>query len=660
MKMFENYTGNAMLNNALMTIEALAKLNSVSEITPNVLLRLYTDKGLLKLNKRLKSYTMLFTKNGPLHNDKANGDKTYEALFKTIVNNFENEGDKICEISGLKFNSTFKTFFEISLKNIGISEKEIQKKDTNLSRTWFPLIGGLGSDAQALPQAKFTLQIHPICIVIMQFLPLSALLYKGGILLIDSSNFEFAKAYVFDNQKELEKRIQATKSTDSVENVRDFSKGNYLIKALKILQDKEDEETYSDLNLWSFSNSGTGASCEIDRVPSSLIQKLIKLKKYSPNVRKELEEILNNGQSSFSFLKDLEDNKEWWLLYPNVFGSGKKRMEYNGVTVDFLEAYFKVINGVKKIEYAKYLAYLIDKYKSKSFEKYLSDTSAWNEKEYRVDLYSVLVEATKNKEWDLYHHIQILDDSDQLPLRNTFYKIHKLIHFYYQKQVFLNKLPALNGIFSNTEIFCEWLISLIQNDINGNKIIKDLINTQNYASFGFSDLLLRSYELSYLNLSTITKTLYNENYYSAKSGLNELLRIFFNQSQKEIFDVKELVLSQEPELDNYTEKWFDDIKSFCAEYISYYLDKYKSKGKTLKLILDISLDTSKFLYWFREAIERTNGYLKEKNGNRQDKWSEALLYNPQGEFVISFVKFAIKFSLLKQYQYSNQEHTLIS
>jgi len=262
MKIFETYTGNAMLNNALMTIEALGNFKSVSEITPDVLLQLYNDKELLKLNKRLKSYTMLFTKNGPLHNDKANGDKTYEALFKTIINNFENEGDKKCEISGLKFNSTFKAIFEIALKSIGIPEKEIQKKDTNLSRTWFPLIGTLGSDAQALPQAKFTLQIHPICIIILQFLPLSSLIYNRNILLIDSSNFEFAREFIRENQRELSKRIQITKSTDPIENIKDFSKGNYILKALKILQNKEEEESYSDLNLWSFSNSGTGASCK--------------------------------------------------------------------------------------------------------------------------------------------------------------------------------------------------------------------------------------------------------------------------------------------------------------------------------------------------------------------------------------------------------------
>ena len=49
-----------------MTIEAVGNLKTISQITPDVLLQLYNEKGLLTLNKRLKSYTMLFTKNGKL------------------------------------------------------------------------------------------------------------------------------------------------------------------------------------------------------------------------------------------------------------------------------------------------------------------------------------------------------------------------------------------------------------------------------------------------------------------------------------------------------------------------------------------------------------------------------------------------------------------
>jgi len=37
MTIFNTYTGNAMLNNALMTIEALGQLKNVSAINPKVL-----------------------------------------------------------------------------------------------------------------------------------------------------------------------------------------------------------------------------------------------------------------------------------------------------------------------------------------------------------------------------------------------------------------------------------------------------------------------------------------------------------------------------------------------------------------------------------------------------------------------------------------------
>ena len=475
MSIFKNYTGNAMLNNALMTIEALGKLKSVDQITPNFLLDLYASQDLKEINKRLKSYTMLFSLNNPLVTPTKKqdnmGEKTYHRLLTSIMNNYENEGSKLCELSGLRFEKTFEAFYmdEIELQKKAVKLKKLDTKeekklisnlentDFSLNRCWFPLIGGLGSDAQALPQAKFTIQIHPICIVIMQFLPLSSLLYKGGILLIDSSNFEFSRIFIDNNVKELQKRIELTKSTDSVENVKDFSKGSYLLKALEILENKELEEEYSDLNLWSFTNSGTGASCEIDRVPNVLMQKLIQLKRKS-TIRKELIGILNRTESSFTFLSSLEGNIEWWLLYPNVFGSGKKAVPYDGVSVAFLEAYFKVIGSEQKIEYAKYLAYLIHKYKSKSFEKYLSKTDAWSEKEYRTDLYVVFAEATKNGEWDLARHLEILDNKEQVPVKNNYYNIHKITHYYYQKKVFNQQLPKLKSESTNVSVVCNWFI----------------------------------------------------------------------------------------------------------------------------------------------------------------------------------------------------------
>ena len=131
----------------------------------------------------------------------------------------------------------------------------------------------------------------------MQFLPLSSLLYKGGILLIDSSNIKFSRRYIKQNLEVVKQKIELVKETEPIENIKDFAKGNYLNKALELIDEKEFEEDYSDLNLWSFSNSGTGASCEIDRIPDSLIRKLLNLRSI-PTIRLELKQIVENRDAS--------------------------------------------------------------------------------------------------------------------------------------------------------------------------------------------------------------------------------------------------------------------------------------------------------------------------------------------------------------------------
>lgn len=116
MTIFKTYTGNAMLNNALMTIEALGQLKKVSEINPSILKELYIKIDLKEINKRLKSYTMIFSLNNPLVNPQKKamnaGENTYHNLLNAIIDGYEQDGDKICEISGLRFNKTFEEFYQ--------------------------------------------------------------------------------------------------------------------------------------------------------------------------------------------------------------------------------------------------------------------------------------------------------------------------------------------------------------------------------------------------------------------------------------------------------------------------------------------------------------------------------------------------------------------
>lgn len=650
---FKKYTGNAMLNNALMTIEALGGLSSVSEITPELLLELYKSKELKDTNKRLKNYTMLFTKNGPLHNDKQNGDKVYDSLFASLVSEFENEGKYICEISGLRFNKSFQELYQQSLKLIGFTEKEIKKKDTNIGRTWFPLIGGLGSDAQALPQAKFMVDIHPICIAILQFLPLSSLLYKGGILLIDSSNFGLTRRMVFENVETLSERIEAVSSTDKIENVKDFSKGNYLIRAIEILTEKEEmEESYSDLNLWSFSNSGTGASCEIDRVPNSLIKKLMSLKN-NPKISLELKYILSNQALSRSFLENIEDNKDWFLLYPNVFGSGKKKVEHKGFSVDFLEEYYSVIKHESSISSAKYIVNLINKYKSKEFEKLLEKTDAWNMLEFRIEIFKVLLKATENGEWDIIHQVSILDDNNELPIRNQFYKLHRLIHFYYQNKVSNNKLIVNEKIQSNVLEACKWMIDVIKKDEKRTKIISELVDLNQLTRESFENLLIRAIPSQENILEAIIGIFCDNEYKIQRFGMNQLLRLYFSQKEQEKFESENLNFKIEDE-ELFGSLVFK-INSFIDDYFAYYSAKYNHREtgeapikKYAKFIDSLISERSHFSALINEAIENTNNYLIENGVNQFEKWSkDDLFVNPLGVGDYSFSSFVIKFLLKK-------------
>ncbi len=668
MKIFESYTGNAMLNNALMTIEALAGLNSVNEITPEVLLQLYKEpiKGnsLISLNLRLKSYTMIFSLNNPLVNPAKKtdlmGQRVYDGILQSIIKNCKTEGEHICEISGLRFHKTFEDYYILEVEKLKDfvkskkldSKKEkteltnLDKTDFSLNRCWFPLIGGLGSDAQALPQAKFALKIHPICIVIMQFLPLSSLLYKGGILLIDSSNIKFSRRYIKQNLEVVKQKIELVKETEPIENIKDFAKGNYLNKALELIDEKEFEEDYSDLNLWSFSNSGTGASCEIDRIPDSLIRKLLNLRSI-PTIRLELKQIVENRDVSGGFISSLEDNRDWWGLYP-----AKK---YDGVSVTFFESYYQTIGHTRNTIYAKYIAYLISKYKSKSFDKYLNKSDAYNEDTYKSDLYTVLTKATEDGLWSIEHQLQILDNQE-LPIKNSSYGLYKTIHFFYQRLSFNETKPALDTLNSDASNFIKWIIFLIQKDNNSKTIIKRLNDKQEYINVGYNEIFLRSASNHSVSIINIFEALYNLDGSSNRFGLNELLHLFFLQPTSEIYDNNSnLQITYNKVVESYL-NWFKMFEEFSLDYQTYYFDKYENKetgnkpyNKYLNQLTSIPNENTRFLRWLDEAITNTNEFLNKNIEKQEDQWSDSILYNPNGEFSVGFARFALQLSLRKVY-----------
>lgn len=638
MRIFKSYTGSAFLNNALQTIEVLADIDEVSEVTTDTLLELYEKHKIWELFKRMKSYSMLFSRNGPLLNDKEFGDEIFKGIIEHTLKNFENEGKYQCEISGLRFETSFSEIYEKVLYEIKYPVKKIKGKDKTINRCWFPLTGALGSDAQALPQATFEIKIHPICLVIIQFLPFSAMLYKGGILLIDSIDFEFSKDYINDNVKRVLQEIEITAANKLVENIRDFSKGDYILKALKIYSDKNNNyDGYSDLNLWSFSNSGTGASCYIDRIPNKIFKTLFNFYTTS-RTQNDLVQILTGSMSNY-FLEHLFEEKDFWGLYPRKV----KNKLLDGIGVPFYDAYQIAIGNAQYLNYAKYIAYLIDKddEKSNSVSKLLEKSDAYKEAEYNTLFYSILLRATENEEWSLSHHLEILDKTDSELINAWTYGIYKMTHYYYQKKVFSENCPEFKS--SNLTPVISTIIHLIETDTERNRSIKRLQNSQDYETFNINRVFVRNSEN--ISLSDIIKYTYSD-YRPKRRGLNKLLRLYYAQPIAN----NEFNISYFSKFNKENNCEFKLYQEFVEVFQTYYLEKYNQDLSKYKSYIQKSFPskTVHYIRWVFDVLNNINEFYKNDslfNKQQLTSFEEELFYSPNGEYNLNFSRFVVQFLL---------------
>jgi hypothetical protein len=588
-----------------------------------------------------------------LHNDKNNGEVIYDLLMKKIIKDFENNGSQTCEISGLQFTKSFEQFFKEVLKEFGFSEKEIQKKDTSLNRCWFPLIGALGSDAQALPQAKFAVNIHPICVAILQFLPQSSVLYKGGILLLDSTNFDFTREYIKENCETVQDRIETTPNDQQVQNYSFGKKGHYLKKALAIYDEKLFDDDYSDLNLWSFTNSGTGASCTVERIPNKLFQRLSKLRE-TATLKEETDSFLVNYGDRF--LEKLTGNLDFYELYPSK--------KYQGASIKFFNKYHELIGNKEILPFAQLAAHLLKKYGSKEDEKVLKKNDAYTESTYPPILLKALIEGAKNGEWNLNSHIFILDNSDRLRVKASKWRVHKMIHFYYQQPNLSVEERNLTPDIRETIVgrATALMIHLIEKDQYKNRIINDIIDPHKHQQVSLYRIFIRASKD--IGLQTIYNYFF-EDFQIQKFGLLEFLRVYYSQKDESRLPQidSQIFESQTEEVTELTK-----IKEFVNFYCDYYQSKYGSGEKFpvykfsdhVAGYLNAIQSGTDFYKWLMDAIENMTSFYKQaqREGleNTDTKleqirnYPDNFIYAQDGKPILSFSRFAVTFYMNKQVQ----------
>ena len=628
-----------MLDNALLALMIHGGCSKLSDITPRLVKSLVTE-DLASLYKRMKVYSMIYTRNGPLHNRKKDGLEVYIKLMHHILDQHENKGNLTCEITGLKFERSFTEEYEDVIERYGF-EGTIDK---SMSRCWLPLAGSLGSEAQALPQARFTPQIAPIIVVIMQFLPLVATLYKGRVLLVDTADKDFALRYLKANYKEINSLIATKSKGDTIPNTK-FTKGNYIQKALELLSDRQSYAPNIHLNLWSFTNAGTGAECEIDRIPDALLSKLKRL--YTMEFRKELNAILTNTKLQNGFLQALEENKDFWGLY--------KTKHAEAASLSFYEEYQRCIGNEKKLEASKYIAKLLHELQDARQAKLFAKNDAHHDKDYPAFVFAVLIKASKQKLWSIRHHLEILDDVSSFPISSNFYTSLKFIHFYYMDEE-VQEDCTLEGLsyqpaddIKDKEPLLK-LLSLLQEIIAKDKkadaFKRDMLSGKDYRKLPLEAYVARS-QLA-LPVTALVPIFFNEHYQKRTNGLLDLLRVLYATGENLTIEPAWPVES----VQIYPLSNLGVLTAFCDDYISYKKLRGQGEDRILKEIhKEISMASyPEFAKWLRSNCEYMNKFEVRKDFKNEFYDYEFMTTDLTGANTFTLASFVIRYTLLKYFQ----------
>ncbi len=312
-------TGNPFVDMSLCSLTALAEKDCINKLTLNDFNEILKKHDWAEINKSLKCFTMVFGNNGPLFQSAYKGKnlELYRELLTSLYNSvldMEGRHGQTCEICGKGFDFDINIIWEKALNKF-----ELKSKDKKyMGRDFFPLLGSIGNDAQILPSASRTLNVCPFCLFVVNFLPVGTMLLRGRLVCLESNSerlmVDMVKDIVKENigiymggRREIIGAKQGAKAF--IEKLLKMFRG--LIRDKKRYQLPE----HSCLYVWQFSNSGTGADCDLIEIPNKSLSIIKEMSEHGGDFLDEVYNLIRKDKKD-RFLESLQDGKDLKELYP--------------------------------------------------------------------------------------------------------------------------------------------------------------------------------------------------------------------------------------------------------------------------------------------------------------------------------------------------------
>ncbi|MDD2666686.1 MAG: hypothetical protein PHD13_04350 [Methanocellales archaeon] len=270
-------TGNPFVDTGQAVIAHLAGKEPFTQIDHGDVKRVFgSGDDLADWNSRLKSFTMVFGNNGPLYQPR--GEKyeefrkrKYISILSGLLAQIENANPNLgmCECCG-----------EFPACDLNAAYEQVdddRESDHAIGRDFFPLIGTLGSDAQALPSSSRMFNVCPRCLFAVNYIPIGTRLLNGKLMVFEGAHQPFVQdiiaSIVNENRRLLsvggEKVETIGKKRPSGETVEWLC---YRFREIQRAQKREELPKNAELDIWLFSNSGTSPSCDIMQIPDAAVR----------------------------------------------------------------------------------------------------------------------------------------------------------------------------------------------------------------------------------------------------------------------------------------------------------------------------------------------------------------------------------------------------
>ncbi len=655
-------TGDPFVNTGLAVISYLSNHKSMDNLSLEDMRKIYGDgKELARINTMSSCAFSLFPNSLLTHStrrkDMAQLTKVYNQMTDALIDNIGKESvNYFCEVCG---NNKSLDIDKLPRPPSNSKKRSNEyEQERYFGRDWFPLLGSMQKDAQALPGASRPFYVCATCLFAVQYLPQAVFsVFTNGesrLAIYQCTSIPFWYQLVTDVVRKTQQKIAVPVDGKILTEGQGEGYSTVIRRIVLAMNALAIEKRESDLHpdtiieLIRFTNFGSEADSNIEIIPSSALNFIRKALTY--NLGEEILQLINNEQPRKAIkgqnkkkpgfhprnmlINRLLRYEDYRPLYPKTIMIEKRNekgkiekhpKDLPGASSNLFSLYQSMILGVstKSLNTAwRIVDYIHKNTNAEDLEYVRKDTESDRDKQAMIKKF--LVKMVEEGKVSFNDYAELFLTIDRVPRIN--YHAWAILHYYLHN---IDRKPVLD-IETKTQLRDDnrliYTASMIFNRILSDKHYdRDWFKKNILDGFATKEVDIEWLRKQFVKSTRINEGFdYNdwkalclddegkERFYDLLFNLRLIWTEFFTRNVGHYSVPEQISIKLDTDLSPETENM---IKAITEKYCTKYGPEKFQKEILHKLIVN----WRESLYWFKRKMrfddEQWNAFLQDSDGN---------------------------------------------